>query len=95
MIAVIATLEAKEGKEAELESLMKELAEKVRSSEPGCALYALHRAKTPRTYVMLERYADGAALAAHSSTPHFQAAMPRLAGCLAGAPKIERLDEVS
>lgn len=95
MIAVIATLEAKEGKEAELESLMKELAEKVRANEPGCALYALHRAKAPRTYVMLERYADTAALAAHSSSPHFQAAMPRLGGCLAGAPKIERLDEVS
>jgi len=94
MVAVIATLEVKEGKEAEFEAVMKDLAAKTLANETGCELYALHRGKGERTYVMLERYVDRAALAAHSSSDHFRGAMPRLMPCLAGAPKIETLEEV-
>ncbi len=94
MLAVVATLEVKEGMESEFESVMKELAAKVHANEPGCSLYALHRAKAPRTYVMLERYADPAALASHSQSDHFRGAMGRLMACLAGAPKIETLQGV-
>lgn len=94
MLAVIATLEVKEGMESEFEAVMKELAAKVTANEPGCSLYALYRAKAPRTYVMLERYADKDALAAHSQSDHFRGAMGRLMGCLGGAPKIETLQAV-
>lgn len=95
MLAVVATLEAKEGKESELEAVMQELAAQVLANEPGCKLYALHRAKAPRTYVMLERYVDRDALGAHSQSAHFKGAMGRLLPLLAGAPKIEALEEVS
>jgi len=95
MLAVVATLEAKEGKEAELEAVMRELAGAVQAHEPGCRLYALHRAKAPRTYVMLERYVDPAALAAHSQSAHFRGAMGKLLPLLAGAPRIEMLEEVA
>ncbi|HVP30216.1 MAG TPA: putative quinol monooxygenase [Myxococcota bacterium] len=94
MLAVIATLEVKEGKESEFESVMKELAAKTLANESGCKLYALHR-KSGRTYVMLERYIDRAALATHSASEHFRSMMPRLMPCLAGAPKIETMEEVS
>ena len=43
MIAVVATIQVKEGSEAEFEAVMKELAEKVRASEPGTLLYQLCR----------------------------------------------------
>lgn len=95
MLSVIATLEAKEGRESELETVMRELGGQVLANEPGCKLYALHRAKAPRTYVMLERYVDREALAAHSQSAHFRGAMGRLLPLLAGAPKIEALEEVS
>lgn len=94
MLAVIATLEVKEGKENEFEAVMKELATKTLTNEAGCKLYALHR-KAPTTYVMLERYVDRAALATHSASEHFRSMSPRLMACLAGAPKIETMEEVS
>lgn len=94
MVAVIATLEVKAGKESEFEAVMKDLAAKTLSNEPGCKMYALHR-KGPTTYVMLERYVDRAALATHSASEHFRSVAPRLTPCLAGAPKIETLEEVA
>ena len=62
MIAVVATINVKEGKEAEFEAVMKELAEKVRSSEPETLHYQVCKAKDAPTYVVLENYTDQAAL---------------------------------
>jgi len=93
MLAVIATLDVKEGKESEFEAVMKELAAKTLANEPGCKMYLLHR-KAPHTYVMIERYVDRGALATHSASEHFKSMMPRLTPCLAGAPKIETMEEV-
>jgi quinol monooxygenase YgiN len=95
MVAVIATLEVKEGKEADFEVVMKELQAKTLANESGCKLYALHKGKGERTYVMLERYVDRAAVAAHSQSEHFRGVMPRLMPCLAAAPKIETFEELS
>jgi len=94
MLAVIATLEVKAGKESEFEAVMKELAAKTLANEPGCKMYSLHR-KGPTTYVMLERYVDRAALATHSASEHFRSIAPRLTPVLAAAPKIETLEEVA
>ena len=94
MLSMIATLKIQEGKEAEFEGIMKELAEQVRSNEDGCHLYALHRSKEPQTYVMLERYTDKDALTTHMGTEYFKAASAKMMSCLAGPPKLERLDEI-
>jgi quinol monooxygenase YgiN len=95
MLAVVATLEVKEGQEAAFEAVMKELAAQTLANEPGCKLYTLHTAKAPRTYVMLERYVDKEALAVHSASAHFRGSMGKLLPLLAGAPKIETLYEVA
>jgi len=96
MVAVVAELRAKEGQEAELERVMKDLAEKTRANEPGCELYQLARHKQDaRRYVVMERYADDAAFEAHSQSAHFKAAVPALLGCLDGAPKIDVFDDVA
>jgi quinol monooxygenase YgiN len=95
MLAIVATLVVKEGKEAEFEAVMKELMAQTRANEPGCKLYALHRAKAPRTYVMFERYDGKDSLAAHSQSAHFRGSMGKMLALLDGAPKIEMLDEVA
>lgn len=95
MLAVVATIRVKEGKEAEFEGVMKELVAQTRANEPGCKLYALHRTKgTDRVYVVLERYEDEAAFREHSSSEHFKAATARMAPCFDGAPKIDVLEEI-
>jgi quinol monooxygenase YgiN len=64
-------------------------------SEPGCALYALHRTTDdPVRFVMVEQWADADALATHMEGEGVKALLPVLAGKLAGAPQILRLTAV-
>ena len=95
MIAVVATINVKEGKEAEFEAVMKGLAEKVHASEPDTLHYQLCKAKDAPTYVVLENYTDQAALTHHSGTSYFKEAMPKMGACMAGAPKIEIFEVIS
>jgi len=45
MITLIATLEVKEGKEEEFETIMKGLCDDVRKNEDGCQLYTVNKTK--------------------------------------------------
>ena len=95
MIAVTATLKAKEGQQACLERVIQALAEKVRSNEPDCRLYQLSRSKNdPQNYLLMERYTDASALGQHSNTEYFKAAVGPMMACLDGPPRIELFDEV-
>ena len=89
MIAVVATIQVKEGKEAEFEAVMKELAEKVRASEPGTTHYQVCKSPQGPTYVVLENYSDQDAFNHHVGTSYFKDASPKMGACMAGAPKIE------
>lgn len=93
-IGIIATLKVKEGQEAAFTATFKELAAAVRANEPGNFYYDLYKSKTePRTFVVLERYKDADALAAHRKAPHMAAAGPKLGAVLDGAPVVTLLDE--
>lgn len=95
MMTVVATFSIQPGKEADFERFFAELAAQVRASEKGCVLYALNRSRADGSaYVVVERYADNAALALHSQSPHFQEAFPKFGNFLAGPPRIEMFDEV-
>jgi len=95
MLTVIATLPVQPGKEPELEEIFTKLAADVRANEKGCPLYSLNRMrKEPGTYVVVERYVDDAAFKHHGQTPYFLAAFPKIGSVLAGAPRIDILDEV-
>lgn len=94
MIAVVARFSAQAGKEQELEQIAAELADQVRSNEPGCALYTLCKGQEAGVYVMIERYVDQAAFEAHAGSAHFREAFPKLGACLSGAPSIEILTEL-
>lgn len=89
MIAVVATIQVKEGQEAEFEAVMKELAEKVRASEPGTTHYQVCKSSQGPTYVVLENYTDREAFTHHASTDYFKAATPKMGACMAGPPKLE------
>lgn len=94
-IALIARLQIREGKEEEFEQVFAELTAAVRANEEGNLLYALHRSRNdPQTYVVLEQYADQAAVEAHQQSEHFRTIGARMGPCLGGAPSIEALDGV-
>jgi len=94
MLGVVATLKVKPGMEAEFEKVARELVAKVNASEPGCKLYALHRAEAPGTYVFMERYTDQAAVEAHRATEYFKALGRKMGEYMDGRPEVLRLKEV-
>jgi len=95
MIGVIATLTARAGKQAELEAVVRELAQAVTAHEPGNLLYRLTRSRADAvTYKVLELYLREADLQAHAQSDHFRSAGPRLAACLAVPAAVELLDGV-
>ena len=92
---IIAKLKAQAGKEAEMEKVFREVLPKVKTEE-GTLVYTLHRSlKDPTVFVFYEKYADQAALGAHSTTPHFKEMGKALATLLDGAPEIEMFEELA
>jgi len=92
---VVAKLKAKSGEEANVEESLRGMVEKV-AQEPGTLMYTLHRSrKDPGVFLFYEKYEDGAALKAHSSTPYFKELFAALQSVLDGAPEIEMYDELA
>ncbi|WP_374336152.1 putative quinol monooxygenase [Leeia sp.] len=63
--------------------------------EPGCQQYDLHVDQAdPLCWVMIERWADAAALEAHLHSPHMARLQSAIAGKAAGID-IQRLDLIA
>ena len=92
MIALLARLKVAEGKEAEFETVMLELAAQVRANEPGNQLYTL--VKDDAGYAVMEIYDDEDALKAHGASDHFKAAGAKFAGLMAGRPELNHFQVV-
>jgi quinol monooxygenase YgiN len=94
MLGIIAKLTIKPGANADFETTMKALQARVHADEPGNELYALHKTADVNVYVMLERYADQAALDAHRAAPHFKELGRKLGDYLAGRPDVQVMQEI-
>ena len=94
-IGIVANLTIHEGKNEEFEAVFAELQSAVAANEPGNNFYALHRSRESETaYVVLEQYADQAALDVHRASDHMKTIGARLGPCMAGRPKVELFDAV-
>jgi quinol monooxygenase YgiN len=82
MIDIIATQRVNVGMEGSFEALARELTANTLSQDKGCLRYEWYRADAPQTYILVERWADQAAVQAHLSADHFAALMPRLRDCV-------------
>lgn len=81
----IATLAVKDGREAEFESLQKELSELTHANEPGTLVYDVIKSRTkPRTYVVYGRFKNEAAFEAHQSSPFHDRLVPPIMACVEG-----------
>ncbi len=80
VIGVVATIIPQAGQEAQVEQALRE-AVRGTLGEDGCLRYELHRdVDQPRQLVMVERWRDEQALAAHMQAPAFQALAQVLEG---------------
>jgi quinol monooxygenase YgiN len=93
MIAVVAKIPIKEGMINDAVAIFKELISKMGNDE-GTQMYSIcvDNKNAPNTLVVVERYADEAALKLHGSTDHFKACSQKLGGVVAGRPEISRMD---
>src|SRR5262245_5739247 len=84
---VIAELQAKPGKEAELRAIFTTLAEKSRTNEPGCKNYTLLEVLSePGHFYSFEAWVDRAALDGHMTSPHVKEALPKLGDIISKPP---------
>mgnify|MGYP001605710266 CR=1 FL=1 len=77
-VKIVAVLAAREGRAAELEALLADLAVASRA-EPGNLRWDVWRDQADGTrFVLDELYVDAAAVALHRASPHFAAYLARI-----------------
>jgi quinol monooxygenase YgiN len=87
-ITVVATFEARPGKEADLKKALISLVAPTRK-EAGCINYDLHISPLdPAKFLFHENWTTKAALDAHLQSPHVQALLPRTDELCVGMPDI-------
>jgi quinol monooxygenase YgiN len=94
-VTVIATFEARPGKETELRNALVGLVAPTRQ-ETGCLNYDLHiLPESPAKFLFHENWTTKAALDAHLQTPHIQALLPRLDELCTEPPAIVIWDRIA
>jgi len=91
--AFFVVFKVKPGEDAEFERVFRAMERKVRENEPGNLSYDLYRNGEPHTYVIIERYRNRAAVAAHGRDA--RNLMSELRDSLDGAPTFQALTLVS
>ncbi len=89
-ITFIARMTVKEGREQEFIGHCQALAEKVAENEPDILYYRFFKLREPRSYAVLESFADEAAEEKHMSTEYLAKIAPPLLDCLDGDPPYVR-----
>jgi len=92
MLIVTAKIHAAEGKEQELETVLRELV-KDTAKEEGSVEYRLHRVvDTPGTFRFIEKFKDQDAFDVHSNSEHFKKFVSKVEDLTAGEGEFERLE---
>lgn len=78
MISIVAKFRVNEGEEKNFLALTEGLV-KASQAEEGCIEYILHKdIKNARTYSIIEKWDDQAAIDFHNNTPHFTSTVPKI-----------------
>lgn len=91
--AFVVQFKVKPGQEAAFEEAFRHMEAKVAKNEPGNLSYDLYRNGQPHTYVVIERYRNLAAVAAHGRDA--RNLMSDLQASLDGRPTFQALTRVS
>ena len=94
--AMVVKFRAKPGKSEEMKAFWLEMQTEVARSEPGAVQYdLLVMAGDPAVYVVIERYKDAAAVAAHGQSDKAKAMFAKLGELMEGPPHIDYMRLVS
>jgi quinol monooxygenase YgiN len=93
-VTSIVRIKVKAGREADFETIARDLAATCNANEPGIRFYQAFRTGDSGAYCFLESFADEQALKAHTSSDHFRAARAGLVDCFDGTPEIQRLSDI-
>jgi quinol monooxygenase YgiN len=94
--AMVVKFRAKPGKSEEMKAFWLEMQKEVARSEPGNVQYdLLVMAGDPEVYVIIERYKDAAAVAAHGQSEQAKAMFARLGALMEGAPQADYMQLIS
>ena len=93
---MVVKFRAKPGKSQEMKAFWLEMQKEVARSEPGNVQYdLLVMAGDPDVYVIIERYKDAAAVAAHGTSTQARAMFAKLGELMDGPPQADYLQLVS
>jgi quinol monooxygenase YgiN len=93
---MVVKFRAKPGKNQEMKAFWLEMQKEVARSEPGNVQYdLLVVAGDPEVYVIIERYKDAAAVAAHGQSERAKAMFAKLGELMDGAPQADYLQLIS
>jgi quinol monooxygenase YgiN len=93
---MVVKFRAKPGKSEEMKAFWLEMQKEVARSEPGNVQYdLLVIAGDPEVYVIIERYKDAAAVAAHGQSERAKAMFAKLAELMDGSPQADYMRLVS
>ncbi len=94
-ITVIATFQARPGKEAELKNALIGLVTPTRK-EAGCLNYDLHQLpENPARFLFHENWTSKAHLDAHLQSAHIKALLPRVGDLALGLPEIQIWEKIA
>lgn len=94
--AMVVKFRAKPGKSEEMKAFWLEMQKEVAKSEPGNVYYDLMvMPSDPEVYVIVERYKDAAAVAAHGQSEKAKAMFAKLGELMAGPPQADYLQLIS
>jgi quinol monooxygenase YgiN len=95
MVAFIATLRIKAGREAEFERLQTELSNIAHAREPGLIVYDVIRHATDlQTYVVYARFKDQVAFEYHQGADFHERLVPPILDCVEGEMDLQFYDWV-
>jgi quinol monooxygenase YgiN len=93
-ITVVATFQARPGKESDLRAALIGLLAPTRK-ESGCLNYDLHQStEDPAKFLFHENWASKAALDAHLQSPQIQALLPRVDELCGAFPEIKLWEKI-
>ncbi len=91
-VTFLSRMTVKAGREAEYESLCRQLAAETRAREPDVIYYEFFKLREPRRYAVLESFPDEEAEHRHLTTDWFKKIAPGILECLDGPYVREYLD---
>jgi quinol monooxygenase YgiN len=93
---MVVKFRVKAGKNAEFEKAFREMQDGVRAHEPGNVYYDFFIDNAdPQLYVIVERYKNADAVAAHGKTEYAKKMLATIRDLMDGAPQFERLILIS